>query len=130
MNAFAVAEKGRMTMADMRERLIELMLNAPQIPCTKGGRATGKRYQTFQNIADHLLANGVIVLPCKVGDRIYRIIGDDFIYWEIVKIKIYADEIGLIDDSDNWCSLEDIGKTIFLTKAEAEQALKERDSNV
>ena len=56
-----------------RDRLIELMLNAPQIPCIKGGQATGKQYQTFQNVADYLLANGVIVPPFNIGDTIYEI---------------------------------------------------------
>jgi hypothetical protein len=45
----------------MRDRLIELMMNAPKLPITNGGRAHGKTYQTFGNIADHLLAEGVIV---------------------------------------------------------------------
>jgi hypothetical protein len=49
-------------MADsQRDKLVELILNAPKISCIKGGQATGKQYQTFQNIADHLLANGVIL---------------------------------------------------------------------
>jgi hypothetical protein len=46
---------------EMRDRLVELMLDAPQMPCVKNGRATGKRFQTFQNIADHLIENGVVV---------------------------------------------------------------------
>ena len=30
-----------------------------------------------EDIADHLLANGVIVPPCKVDDTIYRLIAED-----------------------------------------------------
>ncbi len=45
-----------------RERLTELILNAPKIEFPFGSRAQGKTYQTAQNIADHLLSNGVIVL--------------------------------------------------------------------
>ena len=88
----------------------------------------------LEEYAEELLANGVIVPPCKVGDTVYRLAHNvdktewkvaDF--WEVIKIEIYEDEIGIIDDSDNYFSNEDIGKTVFLTKEEAEQALKERE---
>ena len=78
--------------------------------------------------ADYLLANGVTVLPCKVGDTIYRC-GDPIkkVYeWEIEHIELYLDAIVFVDDSDNEFTAEDIGKTAFLSKEEAEKAL-ERD---
>lgn len=37
-----------------------------------------------------------------------------------------ADEIVYIDDSDNVFTADDIGKTVFLTREEAERALKGR----
>lgn len=83
---------------------------------------------TVDELADHLLANGVIVPPCKVGDTIYRA-GDPIkkVYeWQIEHIEIYADEIVFIDDSDNTFTAEDIGETVFLTQEEAEKALAER----
>ena len=57
----------------MRAKLIELIKNAPTINFPVGSRAQGKTYQTAANIADHLLANGVVVLPCKVGQTVYCI---------------------------------------------------------
>lgn len=78
-------------------------------------------------VADYLVANGVIVLPCKVGDTIYRC-GDPIkkVYeWEIEHIEIYFDEIVFVDDSDNVFTADDIGKTVFLTRKEAEKALEE-----
>lgn len=30
-------------------------------------------YCSIEELADHLLANGVIVLPCKVGDEVWGI---------------------------------------------------------
>ena len=54
-----------------KERLTELIRNAPKIEFPFGSRAQGKTYQTAQNMADHLLANGVIVPPCKVGQTLY-----------------------------------------------------------
>lgn len=131
---------------EMRDRLIELMLNAPQIPCIKGGQATGKRYQTFQNIADHLLANGVIVPPCKVGDEIWVIDREDGEAVDISCIQFLAKSKGCIIGT-SWINDLDIDETIeyhinetqenfdcelkvypdedcFLTKEEAENALK------
>jgi hypothetical protein len=97
-----------------RERIIEIIMNGckPLISPTQAGRA-----------ADALLANGVIVLPCKVGDTIYRR-GDPIkkIYeWEVEHIEIYADEIVFIDDSDNKFTISDIGKTVFLSREDAEK---------
>lgn len=45
----------------MKERLIELL------------RKSGASFERAlpEEIADYLLANGVIVLPCKVGDTVY-----------------------------------------------------------
>ena len=54
----------------MRDRLIELLMDSEAFN-DADGKADAK------HIADHLLANGVIVPPCKVGDTIYQTdIGD------------------------------------------------------
>ena len=106
-----------------RDRMIELII--------KSGASFERALP--EEVADYLLANGVIVPPCKVGDTVYRLaynkdrneyrIAD---LWEVVKMEIYEDEVGIIDDSDNYFTIGDVGKTVFLTKEEAEQALKER----
>lgn len=49
-----------------KERLIDLLCNIPKIDFPKGSRAQGKSYQTASNIADHLLANGVVVVDTAV----------------------------------------------------------------
>lgn len=74
-----------------------------------------------ERIADYLLKHGVIVLPCKVGDTIYQTDG----------VRIYKSRVKqIIYDTDNIAFDERaIGKTVFLTREEAEQALKERESN-
>ena len=63
----------------------------------------------------------LVVLPCKPGDTIYRL--DGLHSWQIVSITIYPDEIIFTDDSDNIFGLDNIGKTIFFTREEAEKAL-------
>ena len=115
-----------------RERLTELIMNTPKLPVTVGGRAQGKTYQTAHNIADHLIANGVIVPPVSVGQTVYSIekgithvlVGEVF---EIVSNKFGT----FCRSSRKWYyyhsfTAEAIGKTVFLTREEAEKALEER----
>lgn len=61
----------------MRERLIELLHNIPPMETTVCSRANGKTYKTMGHIADYLLANGVIVPPCKVGDTCILALRDE-----------------------------------------------------
>ena len=87
-------------------------------------------------LADHLLANGVIVPPCKVWDVVY-------LFFPVRKgiYEAVVEEINLTSKSNfivtrdlyfgrrNSIFLEQFGKTVFLTKEEAEKALKERVQN-
>ena len=69
----------------------------------------------------------LVILPCKVGDTIYRC-GDPIkkIYeWQIAYVEVYEDETVFVDDSDNTFVEADIGKTVFLTHEEAERALED-----
>lgn len=103
---------------DMKEKLVELINDCRAMD--------GYGIDLVEKQADYLLENIVIVLPCKVGDAIYRC-GDQIkrVYeWEIEHIEIYVDGIVFIDDSDNAFTVDDIGKTVFLTRKEAEAALK------
>lgn len=63
----------------------------------------------------------VLILPCKLGTKVYRI---------RYKIADYPDEPDL-EIADTWFTpeyREDIGKTVFLTREEAEKALAEMES--
>jgi hypothetical protein len=82
---------------------------------------------SIESIADHLIANGVIVPPCKVGDSIFRVGNGEIWEWLIEHIEIYEDEIGFVDDGENYFTPDKIGKTVFLTKEEAEAKKKERE---
>ena len=90
-------------------------------------------------LADHLLANGVIVPPCKVGDKIYEALPKvNFIRSTTVvgfhlgkfpdlrghKRKEYI--VCYSDYSLTHIDIGKFGKTVFLTKEEAEAALAER----
>lgn len=123
----------------MRDRLIELILNTPVLKFPSGSRAQGKTYQTAQNFANHLLANGVIVPPCKVGDIVYRV---SFVHKTVESLKVE----GFLCNLASWkahcthlipswlgnkkehfyISFSSFGKTVFLTCKDAEKVLAER----
>ena len=117
-----------------RDKLIELLKKADDI-------ASKKLIMDYDDAiadnADYLLANGVIVPPCKVGDWVWYV-RDGKINKAKIEESIYsASKHGYF--SEDWRFhaynsskkeeitfwLDDIGKTVFLTKEEAEQKLKE-----
>ena len=116
-----------------RERLIDLIREAKKH--TKNANSDLERNMIF---VFFFLEHGVIVLHCKVGDRVYEITGRKtvsvykvrairvelfglFIEWDIVE--------GFVWQSLSGINADDIGKTVFLTREEAERALKERENN-
>lgn len=98
----------------MRERLIELIQDS----------VNGCARNWAEIIADYLLANGVIVLPCKVGDTVYQT--DGFRVYESRIDEITIAEHQTIYSTEN-IAFDDyaIGKGVFLKQEEVEQALKE-----
>jgi hypothetical protein len=81
---------------------------------------------TAEHTADHLIENGVVVPPCKVGDKVYYPYeyGNKVLEKTVIKIVIEKEDRWL-DVGVSFLPFENIGKTVFLTKAEAEQKLKE-----
>ena len=101
-----------------RERLIELI----RFGYGKG-RANENVKQVEETIADYLLANGVIVPPCKVGDVVYVITdctGD-------MRRTVTGFTQNSILSYAMTLPMNKIGKTVFLTREEAEKALAERN---
>lgn len=89
-----------------------------------------------QVLANYLLENGVVVLPCKIGDTVYIIPKyNGKPYCGVISDKIQM--IGITSrgyhiktrGKSNFNKTYILGKTAFLTKAEAEQALKEGTEN-
>ena len=116
-----------------RDRLIELLANS----------GCSADLDTYQELADYLLANGVIVPPCKVGQTVYYLFqfSDTRILPFVRKAKvrkIYCANSKMQFLVD--CELKDtkekgiirawyfdaFGKTVFLSKEEAEAELKKR----
>lgn len=106
-----------------RERLIELLKYCP-FPFR---RTRGDIYYN-KKIADYLLANGVIVPPVKVGDKVYYIGGT---YHHLIKCaRVEAFEVNqtgvseLYVCSENGVYFQTEAGKFYSTKEEAEKALK------
>ena len=99
-----------------RERLIELMSDFYYV-------IESITRDDIEDIADKLLANGVIVPPCKVGDVVWFVCFGE-IYPHTIR-RIETTKFGNFACSSSMSfNLENFGKTVFLTKEEAQQALK------
>ena len=118
-----------------RDRLIELIYSA----------VDGCARYWAEKIADYLIANGVIVSPCKVGDTVYikntpfqisfMHIEDDAIAFVIQFDCLRCEGCHFYKDvpfyecvTNGYIEFteKDIGETVFLTREEAEKALEMR----
>jgi len=120
----------------MRERLIRILFNDPDCDTCDSG-ILGER-------ADYLLANGVIVPPCKVGDTVYRVMRDKRIkqpyQYKVIGFWYSADEtcnnlhlvryVNGVFESSMSVPFSEFNRILFLTREEAEKALKERDNEI
>ena len=73
----------------------------------------------------------VVVLPCKVGDTVWRIVrdGEPHITRDEVRDMYFADDMTLCVElvGGRVTFTEKFGKTVFLSRAEAERALQEME---
>ena len=140
-----------------RERLIEII--GRKQDCGKKTIGLQTHAVFNNNLADYLLANGVIVPPCKVGDAVYVISKSRVKEAKVDEVHRYSHYKGFgmrifvvfdCDDDCEGCPFEawsqsycgewdcgnaygcaelaedDFGKTVFLSREDAEKALKER----
>lgn len=130
----------------MRDRLIEIFKKINYKPFEQcnidANLATQFTEYALNHIVDELLANGVIVPPCKVGDIVYRV---SFVHKNVIPLKVE----GFVCNLSSWkvhcthlipswvgnqkehlyISFSSFGKTVFPTIEEAEAKLKEREKN-
>ena len=64
----------------------------------------------------------VLILPCKVGDVLYAAESDPVIPLHVMEVAIYLALEG--EDGGDYERISNIGKTVFLTREEAENAMK------
>lgn len=115
-------------MNDMRDMLIELLDEA----IFKSDDNFGMPITS--QVADHLLANGVILPPCKVGDELFRIIKitnsacKPFVPTLPDKVEPYGIFYKGLMGEYRCIPFEEFGKTVFLTREEAKKALREQEN--
>ncbi len=117
----------------MRKRLIELLYKCEEIDHAKSVNGYDSD-KSIADAADYLLANGVIVQLCKVGDLVYENYRNRIFKYVVTSIEISSpyDIVYKVRSTDSWNRFvrfigfeeHNIGKTIFLTREEAEAALK------
>ena len=113
-----------------RERLIEIL---------KDNQGDSTYYMTdeaAQSVADVLLENGVVVLPCKINDHVWFIKSAFSVLVKPLEARIIAirgisidriilfGAITLYNDLSRSFTSNDIGTKVFLSKEEAEQAIQ------
>lgn len=109
-------------MSDNRDRLIELL----DIIIQPGQKTLG-------DIADHFIANGVIIPPCKFLQKCFVMPTIENNLPDITEMKCIGFSLShdmynanLITDKNKLYQpcFGDFGKTVFLTREEAEKALE------
>lgn len=111
---------------EQREKLIDIIAGSPVTSIVS--------YESTRELAAHLLANGVLVSPCRCGDTLYDIYeafynGEgDARALKVTDIHIHLDKRNKawIIIGGYYFALDDFGKTVFLTREEAEEALEKR----
>lgn len=82
--------------------------------------------KTISEIAEHLIENGVIVPPCKFGDKIYQTDGIRIYESTISEITFTAQKMIFVTENIAFDETA-IGKRIFLDKKEVQAKLKGGD---
>lgn len=117
----------------------EVLFHPEDLPDDEGVTITqlavARRFRALETIAERLAnreqaeEQGLLLrLPCKVGSNIYRITDDgvDVAVCSEIRVpdeEMYIESVTLCD----WISFDEIGKTVFLSEAEAEAKLAEME---
>lgn len=125
-----------MTNDKQKDRLVELLEEASEecvnIPCN-GCKYVNERHCKAQKFVDHILADGWMRPPVKIGQELWDIHYNKPRKWEVVYLGYNGKEwhinIHWWKDRHNFKTLSItypfIGKEWYLTKEEAEAKLKE-----
>lgn len=117
-----------------RERLIELIKQKQDGGTKYGDHITHETKYSNEELADYLLENGVITLPCKLYDTVYLLVkGKTEVFEATVRrfsINQKCELIIVIEHhEDGWFKSgnykwSSFGKWVFLNKKEAERKLR------
>ncbi len=97
---------------------------------TNDNKSIWNAIERLAELEDKIEQGKMLELPCKVGDRIWIIQGNNIFGRKVRKIELYHTFVIQTCDKTGWKELEsfyeqEFNTTWFLTKAEAEAKLKE-----
>jgi hypothetical protein len=86
----------------------------------------GGGYTRLRELAEADRDGRVVVRPCKVGDTLFRVFAGEILEHKVRNMRYLAIQGRWDIDTTPFCSYVEssIGKTIFLTREEAEKALE------
>ena len=112
-----------------RDRLIKLIQEAEDdyivYEMAKVAHPVGLFRSREEYIADHLIANGVILSPVDIGKTVYKV----SLIGKIVSLNVVNYDCDVITSPYDLISFNSFGKTVFLTREEAEKALERSKGN-
>lgn len=84
-------------------------------------------YDRLRELSEADKDGRVVVLPCKVGDKLYRVFAGEIFEHRVGSMKYFAIQGRWDIETYPFCPCVEssIGKTVFLTHEEAERALRE-----
>lgn len=115
----------------MMERLTYMSNNDVRIK-TNSVEKLARKLAEYEDLEEQGL---LLRLPCKVGDKVFKLKQHNYCPTGICHKVISCSEcrantpFGVVEGKFMLKELKEIGKTVFLTKAEAEQKLKEMKSD-
>jgi hypothetical protein len=123
----------------MRDRLVELIKKAYSQGLKTAFESEENNKSIDEYVADYFLSEGVIVPPCKVGDKAYHLTGidtrkeldlTDIFEGKVCSISKQEDGLWIFCRYNNgltyWYKESDIGRKLFFTREQAEKAIAER----
>ena len=92
-------------------------------------QALGAEADRLRELAEADKDGRVVVLPCKVGDKLYRVFAGEIFEHRVGSMKYFAIQGRWDIETYPFCPCleSSIGKTVFLTREEAARALQEME---
>ena len=87
-------------------------------------------YAQLRKLAEADKDGRIVVLPCKVGDTLFRVFAGEILEHKVRNMRYLAIQERWDIDTTPFCSYVEssIGKTIFLTHEQAERALEAKSN--
>lgn len=106
-----------------KEKADEIALNLMRLADLEG---FAPPYARLRELAEADKDGRLVVLPCKVGDKLYRVFAGEIFEHRVGSMKYFAIQGRWDIETYPFCPYVEssIGKTIFLTREDAERALE------